>query len=755
MVCALGIALSGQAEASSISLAWDAPPEQVTGYIVHYSTESGVYTLSVDAGNVTSYVATGLTTGQVYYFVVQAYNSAGTSPFSAQVSGAAVNQALVACTHTISPTSAAVVAAGGAGSVAVTTGSGCDWTATTNDTWITITAGATGSGSSTVSYLVAPNATTSSRTGTVTIGDQTLTVTQAGASCKYGVSPTSASVEAGGDSGTLTVTTGSGCGWDAASSAGWITVAPASGTGSGNLVYTVAPNASTSSRSGTITVGGQTFTVTQADMACSYTVSPSSASVPAEGGTGSLTVTTLPECPWTATSSKKWLSITPTSGAGSASPSYTAARNKKTKARTAIMTVEGQAVTVRQQGRPKGRRESFTMVADLDVLLQPGEAHALVLGPSSLPRGYVVEVNPLDPVLADIEAFVQPEFDGSEWNDVLRVHAGGGPGRSPVDANIRVYMVVAPTVLDVDLELQPDVVSALTLGPSLDSTGSYVVEVSPLSPSVTGASIQAGSCKGLATNVRIMCAAVEREFDGATWTDLLRVRYSAGAAAVNANIRVYELTTAPIVTEFELQLQPGVLQGVTLGPSASTQGHLVDVTPGGPSTDGAFVEAFVRPEFIQGTWFDVVRLQHSPTSSTGTALNRIPSGTLTLPADRMALLGQDGQNLVLLPALTAHIRARSIPLAPLAAQIASLERDVEDLVTDGALDAEQAALLEGQLDEVGKLLAQNQQASAVNLLRALINDMSDAVTTGVLTAAEGQMLVNAARAAVVAIERSP
>ena len=41
----------------------------------------------LDVGNVTSYVVTALTTGQVYYFVVQAYNSAGTSPFSAEVSG--------------------------------------------------------------------------------------------------------------------------------------------------------------------------------------------------------------------------------------------------------------------------------------------------------------------------------------------------------------------------------------------------------------------------------------------------------------------------------------------------------------------------------------------------------------------------------------------------------------------------------------------------------------------------------------------
>ena len=110
-------------EASSISLAWNAPPEEVTGYIVRYGTESGEYTLDIDAGNVTSYVVTGLTTGQVYYFVVQAYNSAGISAFSAEVSGAAVNQVPVACSATVSPTSAAVGAGGDSGTLTVTTGS--------------------------------------------------------------------------------------------------------------------------------------------------------------------------------------------------------------------------------------------------------------------------------------------------------------------------------------------------------------------------------------------------------------------------------------------------------------------------------------------------------------------------------------------------------------------------------------------------------------------------------------------------------
>jgi Zn-dependent metalloprotease len=84
------------------------------------------------------------------------------------------------CTYSINPTSASYAAAGGSGSVTVTTGSTCNWTAVSNTTFITITGGASGTGNGTVTYTVASNPGTTSRTGTLTIAGQTFTVTQAG-----------------------------------------------------------------------------------------------------------------------------------------------------------------------------------------------------------------------------------------------------------------------------------------------------------------------------------------------------------------------------------------------------------------------------------------------------------------------------------------------------------------------------------------------------------------------------------------------
>jgi hypothetical protein len=68
--------------------------------------------------------------------------------------------------------------AGGTGAVDVTSPGGCSWTAVSNAGWITINSGGSGTGNGQVSYQVSPSS--SSRTGTITVANQTLTVNQAG-----------------------------------------------------------------------------------------------------------------------------------------------------------------------------------------------------------------------------------------------------------------------------------------------------------------------------------------------------------------------------------------------------------------------------------------------------------------------------------------------------------------------------------------------------------------------------------------------
>jgi Viral BACON domain/Putative binding domain, N-terminal len=154
------------------------------------------------------------------------------------------------------------VAAGGSGSVGVTTGAGCAWTAASNMPWLTVTAGSPGSGSGTVSFSVAAN-TGVARVGQLTIGGQMFSVSQNAAACSYTFTPASASIPSG--AGTYSVAVSTTCTWNATSNASWITVVSgASGSGNGTVTYSVTANTSTKARGGSIIIGNQLFSVTQA-----------------------------------------------------------------------------------------------------------------------------------------------------------------------------------------------------------------------------------------------------------------------------------------------------------------------------------------------------------------------------------------------------------------------------------------------------------------------------------------------------------
>lgn len=82
------------------------------------------------------------------------------------------------CAWTISATSQTVDANGGSGSVNVTCGSGCKWTASSNAEWITLNGNPFGAGNGSINFTAAPNPGPGARTGTIAIAGQTFTVTQ-------------------------------------------------------------------------------------------------------------------------------------------------------------------------------------------------------------------------------------------------------------------------------------------------------------------------------------------------------------------------------------------------------------------------------------------------------------------------------------------------------------------------------------------------------------------------------------------------
>lgn len=102
-------------------------------------------------------------------------------------------------TANITPGSAAFRSRGGAGTVTVASSTTCPWTAVSNSDFLTITASREGQAGGTVDYQIAPNAGTTSRTGTLSIAGRTFSVTQAAATPDN--SQAAASLSAGGSSG--------------------------------------------------------------------------------------------------------------------------------------------------------------------------------------------------------------------------------------------------------------------------------------------------------------------------------------------------------------------------------------------------------------------------------------------------------------------------------------------------------------------------------------------------------------------------
>jgi hypothetical protein len=175
------------------------------------------------------------------------------------------------------------------------------------------------------------------------------------------VSPTSLSYAGSGGTGTLAVTTSTGCAWKAASSVPWVTVTGSdAGTGPGTLGYSVAANPLLAARGGALTINALSVAINQAatpnDTSCQFALSTPARSVAADGASFAVAVTTQANCRWEATSSVPWLEVTADDAAqmprsGSGSITLRATGNAGADPRVGDATIAGQRLTVTQDGQ--------------------------------------------------------------------------------------------------------------------------------------------------------------------------------------------------------------------------------------------------------------------------------------------------------------------------------------------------------------------------------------------------------------------
>jgi hypothetical protein len=168
-----------------------------------------------------------------------------------------------ACSLAVSPSSRSTGASATTGTVAVIVGSGCQWSAASSASWLTITSGRSGTANGAINYNVSSNSSASVRVATITVGTATFMLTQNGI-CTYTVTPTSQSFNPTGGAASVTVSTAPGCAWTATRSGSWISIgSDASGSGNGTVRFHVSANTGSAARTGTLTVAGQPVTITQ------------------------------------------------------------------------------------------------------------------------------------------------------------------------------------------------------------------------------------------------------------------------------------------------------------------------------------------------------------------------------------------------------------------------------------------------------------------------------------------------------------
>jgi len=323
------------------------------------------------------------TTG-IYTIEASSFNDNETGAFTITISAPAN------CTYSISPTSRTVDANINTGSVSITTTSGCSWIASSNTAWISVSSQGSGTGNGTTNYSVQANASTASRTGTITVAGQTFTLTQSGLSSACTVSPITSGVPI---NGSLTTTSCSSQSRGANYYAGRYSFTGSIGQQISILLtsatldtylYLIGPNGNvvasdddsagnlnsripatgsfTLQQSGTFIIEATTFdsfdtgSFTLALSAgCGYTISPLNASYGSNAATGSISVTATAGCGWSAITSSGFVNVTSGfSGSGSGTVNYNVAANVSGAARTGTLTIAGINVTITQSGVSAG-----------------------------------------------------------------------------------------------------------------------------------------------------------------------------------------------------------------------------------------------------------------------------------------------------------------------------------------------------------------------------------------------------------------
>ncbi|RMF93978.1 MAG: hypothetical protein D6734_08820 [Candidatus Schekmanbacteria bacterium] len=241
--------------------------------------------------------------------------------------------------------------AGGEESISITVPITSTWNVISDSSWITINSDTSGSGNATIDFSVSPNTSSFDRIGTIIINEEKIQITQQRSECNGDYSFKTDHINIPYSSGVFstTVVAPDGCFWNAESNSNWVLI---NHTIDNTIYFSVEENPTAITRTATISVGENEFTIKQGGRPCTFSISESSFSIlNSMGGNIAFTISTITGCIPTVSVLTDWISVVTTTNAGDKSfVTLSIDKNENEKRREGSAIIGGKELTIRQEG---------------------------------------------------------------------------------------------------------------------------------------------------------------------------------------------------------------------------------------------------------------------------------------------------------------------------------------------------------------------------------------------------------------------
>lgn len=237
----------------------------------------------------------------------------------------------------------------------------------------------------------------------------------------------------------------------------------------------------------------------------------------------------------------------------------------------------------------------FPIYQQFAATLKPGEWTGFSMGQTTLDRAFVAAYSLANPPtncgFLEKDVF-QPEWDGKQWNTVLRLQMSRDVQPQPI--NVCVYQIAGlPIVREFETTLKPGEWQGHSFGPcTVDQA--FVAAFLP------------STKEGYLETHRF-----QPEWDGRQWNLVLRLQIPTHMQPMKLKVRVYKVS-APLHTKIDTTLKGGQWQGYGLGPATTDRGFLAGYALANPPLNLGFLEkSRFQAEWDGKQWNSVLRLQAS------------------------------------------------------------------------------------------------------------------------------------------------